>query len=47
MKDLPRGKNASYRSAVQKITTYETSSKAPLIEKGRGLSADLDKKLRK
>jgi hypothetical protein len=47
LKDLPQGKIASYRSAIQKITTYETGSKAPLIEKGRGLSADLDKKSKK
>jgi hypothetical protein len=47
MKELPKGKIAAYRSAVQKITTYETGSKAPLIEKGRGLSADLDKKSQK
>jgi hypothetical protein len=46
-KEIPQGKIASYRSAVQKITTYETGSKAPLIEKGRGLSADLDKKSQK
>jgi hypothetical protein len=44
MKDLPPGKIAAYRSAVQKITTYETGSKAPLIEKGRGLKAVSDKK---
>jgi hypothetical protein len=46
-KELPQGKIAAYRSAVQKITTYETGSNAPLIEKGRGLSADLDKKSNK
>jgi hypothetical protein len=46
-KDLPPGKIASFSNAVQKITTYETDSKAPLVEKGRGLSADLGKKYRK